>query len=54
MLVLTRRAGETLILTLPAGEQITVSLELIEGHRAKVGVTAPQSIRVIRGELQRE
>jgi sRNA-binding carbon storage regulator CsrA len=53
ILVMTRREGESLGLTLFSGEQITVAPKLIDGGRARVGIEAPQSVRVLRSELDR-
>jgi carbon storage regulator len=50
MLVLSRREGEALILNTSDGE-IVVSIELLQGRQVKVGIEAPQSVRVLRDEL---
>jgi carbon storage regulator CsrA len=50
MLKLTRREGEALILTTSDGE-IVVSLERLSGSQVKLGIEAPKSVRVLRGEL---
>lgn len=49
MLKLTRRTGETLILETET-EQITIYFDL-EGSQIKVGIDAPPSVNIVRGEL---
>jgi carbon storage regulator len=53
MLVLSRREGEALILNTSDGE-IVVSIELLQGSQVKVGIDAPQSVKVLRDELVEE
>lgn len=50
MLVLTRRIGEELILP-----ELAVRIKLLDAgsNRAKLGVTAPFSVEIVRGELYR-
>jgi carbon storage regulator len=48
MLVLTRRVGEEIII---AGD-IRVTLVSVQGERARIGITAPASIRVMRAEVR--
>lgn len=47
MLVLTRRAGESLMI----GEEIEISLIEVQGEKVKIGIVAPRDIRVLRKEL---
>ncbi len=47
MLVLTRRAGEAIVL---AGN-IHVEVVLVKGQTVRLGITAPPSVPVVRGEL---
>ena len=47
MLVLTRKRGETVHI----GQDITVTCPQIRGQVMKIGIDAPASIRVLRGEL---
>lgn len=47
MLVLTRKAGETIVID--GGIRITISA--IDSTRVKVGVEAPRNVRVDRGEV---
>ena len=47
MLVLTRKHGDTVRI----GRDITVTCLQIRGRVMKIGIDAPSSIRVLRGEL---
>jgi len=47
MLVLTRKPGEKVVI----GNNITVTILAIEGGRVRVGIDAPDDIRILRGEL---
>ena len=47
MLVLTRRAGEALHID----GDIKVTIVKISGNRVRVGIEAPQDVRVVRSEL---
>ena len=51
MLVLTRRLEEGLVITVPGGETITISVFAIEGDRVKLGIEAPRHMTVLRQEL---
>jgi len=51
MLILTRRPGETLIIKLPTGEQITVTVLQVKGNQVRVGTDAPDDIAIVREEL---
>jgi carbon storage regulator len=53
MLVLTRKLGESLVMTTENGEVIRVTLSYAPGNRVKVAIDAPQSVRVQRAELLR-
>lgn len=53
MLVLTRREGEQVFLDTPAGRIIVTVMEIHSGC-ARIGFKAPQSITIIRSELDRE
>ncbi len=50
MLVLTRRLGEELVID---GES-RVTVLAIKGKTVRLGITAPNSVRVLRGEIARE
>jgi len=49
MLVLSRKCGEEVII---AGT-IKVVVSRISGNRVSIGVEAPESMRIVRGELVR-
>jgi len=48
MLVLSRKQGEVLKI----GQDITVTVLSIQGNTMRIGIEAPSSVRVLRGELQ--
>jgi carbon storage regulator len=48
MLVLTRKAGERLIL----GDSIVVTVVRIDKGKVRLGIEAPSHVRVIRPEIQ--
>jgi carbon storage regulator len=47
MLVLTRRAGETIVI----GGAVRVTVVAVKGGRVRLGVTAPLSVCVDRSEV---
>ncbi len=47
MLIITRRAGEKLMI----GEDVVVEIMEIVGNQVRLGIQAPQSIRVYREEI---
>ena len=47
MLVLTRRLGESINI----GDDIVVTLLSVAGSQVRLGITAPQNIRVVRQEI---
>jgi carbon storage regulator len=47
MLVLARNVGETIVI----GEDIVLTVVSVKGNRIRLGITAPDSIRVDRGEV---
>ena len=47
MLVLSRKAGEELHI----GKNITISVLNIQGNQVKIGIDAPVSIAIYRGEV---
>ncbi|MBT8228028.1 MAG: carbon storage regulator CsrA [Dactylosporangium sp.] len=50
MLVLTRRAGESLMV----GDDVVVTVLDVRGDVVRLGITAPRSIQVHREEVYRE
>ena len=47
MLVLSRKPGEKIVI----GNDITITVVEIKGNRIRVGIDAPDEVRVLRGEL---
>lgn len=51
MLILTRRVGETIVIKLPSGEAIEVTVLGVKGNQVRIGTTAPKHIAVNRQEI---
>lgn len=49
MLVLTRKLNEQIAI----GEGITITVLRIKGNRVRIGISAPEEVHVVRGELPR-
>lgn len=47
MLILQRKAGESLVI----GEDITVTVVSVDGMRARLAISAPQDVPILRSEL---
>jgi carbon storage regulator len=47
MLVLTRRINEEIII----GEDITITVVAVQGEKVRLGISAPESVRVDRREI---
>jgi carbon storage regulator len=47
MLVLSRKPGEKVVI----GDGITVTVLEVVGGRVRIGVKAPDDVRILRGEL---
>jgi carbon storage regulator len=47
MLVLSRRVGEKLVI----GDKISVVVNKLAGNRVSLGITAPNDVRIRRGEI---
>ena len=52
MLVLSRKVGETIIVTAPDGTQIVLMIIEVRGDKARIGIAAPKSYAVNREEIQ--
>lgn len=50
MLVITRRAGESILL----GDEIRIVILGVESDRIKIGIEAPKSMKILRAELMTE
>ena len=51
MLALTRRIGESVILTLPDGRRVEVWFGDKSGDQVRFGIDAPDDVRIHRAEL---
>jgi carbon storage regulator len=47
MLILTRRAGETVMI----GDEVTVTVLGVKGNQVRFGINAPKSVAVHREEI---
>ena len=47
MLVLTRRTDETILI----GEDIEITVLAVDGSQIRVGIDAPEDVKILRGEL---
>ena len=54
MLVLSRKVGETIIVTAPDGTQIVLMMVEVRGDKARIGIAAPKSYAVNREEIQQK
>lgn len=50
MLCLSRKVGEVVVI----GDGVRVRIEAIKGNTVKLSFDAPESVRILRGELTRE
>jgi carbon storage regulator len=48
MLVLSRKPGEKLLI----GDNITITVLEVRGRVMRIGIDAPNEVRVVRGELK--
>jgi carbon storage regulator len=48
MLVLSRKVGQELVI----GENIRIVISRVAGNRVSLGIQAPNSVHIIRSELQ--
>ncbi|MEE9516199.1 MAG: carbon storage regulator CsrA [Candidatus Adiutricales bacterium] len=47
---MTRKSGESLII----GDEVTVTVVEVRGNQVKIGIDAPESVKVYREELLRK
>jgi carbon storage regulator len=52
MLVLSRKVGETVIITAPDGTQIVLMLVEVRGDKCRIGIAAPTTYTIRREEIQ--
>jgi carbon storage regulator len=52
MLVLSRKVGETIVITAPDGTQIVLMLVEVRGDKVRIGIAAPTSYAINREEIQ--
>ena len=50
MLILSRKAGETIWI----GEDVEIVVTEVKGDQVKIGIRAPKSIDIVRGELRKD
>lgn len=50
MLVLSRKVGETIWV----GDDVEIVITEIKGDQIKLGIQAPKSVEIVRGELRTE
>ena len=52
MLVLSRKVGETVIITAPDGTSLVVMLVEVRGDKVRIGIAAPTTYTIYREEVQ--
>lgn len=50
MLVLSRKLGQSIQI----GDDVVVTVVRVEGLKVRLGIEAPQSVRIVRTELEQE
>jgi carbon storage regulator len=53
MLVLSRKANQTVIVTLPDGREMRVTVVDIDRNKIRLGFDAPDDVKIMREELVR-
>jgi carbon storage regulator len=51
MLILTRRTGEVIDVTLEDGRRIALTIMGVKGNQVRVGIDAPRTVVVDRAEI---
>jgi carbon storage regulator len=51
MLVVTRRVGESIVIELPAGDPVKVTVLGVKGNQVRMGTDALDEISIVREEL---
>ena len=54
MLVVMRRSGQDVVITLPDGQRIVVTVVRVNGTTARIAINAPATVGILRGEVQRK
>lgn len=52
MLVLSRNPSESVLLILPDGREITLTVIAVRDSRARLGIDAPNDVTILREEVQ--
>jgi carbon storage regulator CsrA len=50
MLVLTRQPDQKILLKLPTGEEVTITVLRVKGRYVRIGIAAPESVRILRDD----
>ena len=50
-LVLTRKIGEDIVVQLDSGEEVRIRLKQLRRNQARISVSAPRRLRILRAEL---
>lgn len=50
MLVLSRKALQSVVI----GDDVRITVVRVEGNQVRIGIEAPQDVRILRGELLEE
>lgn len=53
MLTLSRRIGEVVVITLPDGQVVKLTVVEVRPDQARLGIEAPKGVPVVREELRR-
>lgn len=53
-LLLQRKEDESLVMTLPDGREVVVTVVRVEAGKVRLGISAPRDVRVDRLEVRRE
>jgi carbon storage regulator CsrA len=52
VLILTRKAGQSIVLTTKGGERIEVKITKVGLSRCSVAIDAPLHVKIVRSELE--
>jgi len=51
MLIFTRRVGETIVIAMPSGETVSVTVLGVKGNQVRIGTEAPKHVGINRLEI---